>query len=195
MLSFRTRFSVSFTIWAPNGQKLPFRSFEMATLSSASAARYMALLISLLMLIASQGLASRAHAVDLVVSYDQSQLLRLPRPVASVIIGNPSIADVSVQSGSLLVVTGKTFGVTNIIALDADRNVIQDQRVVVTRDDKRTVKLTKGGAQQSYTCTPYCSPTLTIGDDAAYFETISKHSTTKTQISDPASSGETQNPQ
>jgi hypothetical protein len=182
-------------MWAPNGQKLPFWSFEMATLSSASAARYMALLISLLMLIASQGLASRAQAVDLVVSYDQSQLLRLPRPVASVIIGNPSIADVSVQSGSLLVVTGKTFGVTNIIALDADRNVIQDQRVVVTRDEVRMVILSKGGARQSYTCTPDCSPTLTIGDETTYFELISKHAATKTKFSDPSSVGGNQNPQ
>ncbi len=101
----------------------------------------------------------------------------------------------SVQSGSLLVVTGKTFGVTNIIALDADRNIIQDQRVVVTRDDMRTVKLTKGSAQQSYSCTPLCSPTLTIGDDTTYFDTISKHSATKTKFSDPASVADNQNPQ
>src|SRR5262245_19203692 len=60
-----------------------------------------------------------ARAADLVVRYDQSQLLRLPRPVDHVIIGNASIADVSVQAGNLLIVTGKTFGVTNIIALDA----------------------------------------------------------------------------
>jgi Flp pilus assembly secretin CpaC len=36
---------------------------------------------------------------------------------AEVIIGNPTIADVSVQGGNLLVVTGKSFGVTNIISL------------------------------------------------------------------------------
>jgi Flp pilus assembly secretin CpaC len=68
----------------------------------------------------------RARAADLVVRYDQSQLLRLPRPVAHVIIGNASIADVTVQAGNLLIVTGKTFGVTNIIALDAQKNIIQD---------------------------------------------------------------------
>ena len=76
-----------------------------------------------------------ARAADLIVNYDQAQLLRLPRPVAEVVIGNPSVADVSVQGGNLLVVTGKTFGVTNVIALDAERNIIQDQRVVVERDE------------------------------------------------------------
>lgn len=167
----------------------------MATFTSAGTARHTALVISLLMLVVSQLAVHGARAADLVVSYDQSQLLRLPRPVASVIIGNPSIADVSVQSGSLLVVTGKTFGVTNIIALDQDRNIIQDQRVVVTRDESRSVNLTKGGLRQSYSCTPECSPTLTIGDDTTYFDQISKHAATKTKFSDPSSVANTQNPQ
>jgi hypothetical protein len=128
--------------------------------------------------------AAPAKSADLVVAYDQSQLLRLPRPVASIIIGNPSIADVAIQGGNLLVVTGKTFGVTNIIALDAERNIIQDQRIVVQRDEVRTVNLTKGGLRQSYSCTPTCSPTLTIGDDTAYFDQISKHAATKTKFSE-----------
>lgn len=128
--------------------------------------------------------AGSAQAADLVVAYDQSQLLRLPRPVASIIIGNPSIADVTVQGGNLLVVTGKTFGITNIIALDAERNIIQDQRIVVTRDEVRTVNLTKGGQRQSYSCTPNCSPTLTIGDSEDYFSTISSHAQTKTKLSE-----------
>ena len=45
--------------------------------------------------------ASSAGAQELVVKFDQSQLLRLPRPVAEIVIGNPSIADVTVQSGNL----------------------------------------------------------------------------------------------
>lgn len=129
-------------------------------------------------------LATPAHADDLIVRYDQSQLLRLPRPVSEVIIGNPSIADVAVQGGNLLVVTGKTFGVTNIIALDQQRNVIQDQRVIVQRDEARVVNLHKGSQRFSYTCSPNCTPTITIGDDAGFFETISKHAQSKTSFSD-----------
>jgi Flp pilus assembly secretin CpaC len=133
--------------------------------------------------------SGNAKAADLVVVYDQSQLLRLPRPVSSIIIGNPSIADVEIQGGNLLVVTGKTFGVTNIIALDADRNIIQDQRVVVSRDDVRTVNLSKGSERESYSCTPSCSPTLTIGDDKDYFSRISQHATAKTRFSNGAGGG------
>lgn len=131
--------------------------------------------------------AEQARAGDLVVRYDQSQILRLPRPVFELIIGNPSIADITVQGTDMLVVTGKTFGVTNVIALDADRNVIQDQRVVVERDEQRMVNLHKGTLRQSFSCTPNCQPTITIGDDPTYFDLISKHSSTKTKFSESGS--------
>lgn len=127
-----------------------------------------------------------AEAADLVVNYDQSQLLRLPRPVAEVIIGNPSIADVAVQGGNLLVITGKSFGVTNIIALDADRNVIQDQRVVVDQDDRRTVALYRGALRQTFTCAPVCSPAIIVGDDPKVFDAISKAAQGKRGASMPA---------
>ena len=106
--------------------------------------------------------------------YDQSQLIRLPRPAAEVIIGNPSIADVAIQGGNLLAVTGKSYGVTNIIALDAQRNVIQDQRVVVERDSQSSLVLYKGAQRETYSCNPSCSPTLSIGDEKKYFELIAK---------------------
>jgi Flp pilus assembly secretin CpaC len=123
--------------------------------------------------------AAPARAEDLIVKYDQSQLLRLPRPASEIIIGNPAIADVAVQAGNLLVVTGKTFGITNIIALDADRNVIQDQRILVRRDEVKVVNLQRGTQRQSYNCTPQCNPSITIGDEQAYFDTISKASAQK----------------
>ncbi len=127
-----------------------------------------------------------AEAADLVVAYDQSQLLRLPRPVTEVIIGNPSIADVAVQGGNLLVITGKSFGVTNIIALDADRNVIQDQRVIVDQDDRRTVALFRGALRQTFTCSPTCSPAIIIGDDPKVFDAVNKAAMTKRAASAPA---------
>lgn len=127
--------------------------------------------------------AGAARAEDLVVKYDQSQLLRLPRPAAEIIIGNPAIADISVQSGNLLVITGKTFGITNIIALDADRNVIQDQRVLVKRDESKTVNLQRGTQRQSYNCTPQCNPSITIGDEQKYFDAVTNASQKKITFS------------
>ena len=126
-----------------------------------------------------------AAAADLLVRYDQSQLIRLPRPVSEIIIGNPSIADVNVQGGNLLVVTGKTFGVTNIIALDADKNVIQDQRVIVEQDDRRTVVVYRGALRHSYTCAPTCSPATVVGDSQQYFDDMIKAAQAKAGASAP----------
>ena len=144
-----------------------------------------ALLISLAV-ITGCAVSAQARASDLIVRYDQSQLLRLPRPATEIIVGNPSIADVAMQGGNLLVVTGKTFGITNVIALDAERNVIQDQRVIVERDDQKVVNLHKGGTRYTYACTPNCEPTLTIGDDKIYFDTIQKANSDKTRFSEGA---------
>ena len=127
---------------------------------------------------------SSAKAQDLVVKYDQSQLLRLPRPVAEIIVGNPSIIDVTAQATNLLVVTGKSFGITNVIALDADRNIIQDQRVMVVRDETKTVTLLKGDKRQSYNCSPQCNPALVIGDDDKHFETLAKVADRKLKFSE-----------
>ena len=127
---------------------------------------------------------SSAKAQDLVVKYDQSQLLRLPRPVADIIVGNPSIVDVTAQGNNLLVVTGKSFGITNVIALDADRNIIQDQRVMVIREEVKTVTLTKGDKRQSYNCSPQCNPALVIGDDDKHFETLAKVADRKLKFSE-----------
>lgn len=124
-----------------------------------------------------------ARASDLVIKYDQSQILRLPQPVSEIIVGNPSIADVTVQSKKMLVITGKSFGITNIIALDADKNIIQDQRIVVQRDQAKIVNVTKGGNRQSYNCSSQCNPTITVGDDAKYLKRVADSSKLKISLS------------
>ena len=129
---------------------------------------------------------SPAHAQDLIVKYDQSQLLRLPRPVAEIIIGNPSIAEVTVQSPDMLIITGKTFGITNVIILDADRNIIQDQRVLVMRDEVRSLQLMKGTKRESYNCAPQCNPSLVAGDDAAFFDQTTKIFASKNKLTEAA---------
>ena len=131
------------------------------------------------------GIAGPRTAVeDMIVTYDQSQIMTLPRPAKEIIIGNATIADVSVQGGTMLVVTGKTFGITNFIALDAERKIIREARVIVQRDEVKVVNLHKAGKRQSYNCTPQCNPMVTVGDDSAYFDAISKSSQAKIKMSE-----------
>jgi hypothetical protein len=133
-------------------------------------------------------LAPRAEAQqpDLIVKFDQSQLLRLPRPAAEIIVGNPAIADVAIQTGNLLVVTGKSFGITNIIALDAERQVIQDQRVMVRRDENSVVNVYKASERESYNCAPQCNPSLMPGDAEKFFTRTKTLSEAKIGFSEKA---------
>jgi Pilus formation protein N terminal region len=119
--------------------------------------------------------AQNAVAEDLIVKFDQSQLLQLPRPAAEIIIGNPSIADVA-----------KSFGITNIIALDAERKVIQDQRIIVRRDEVRVVHVYKGDQRSSYNCVPQCNPTLMPGDGESFFDKTLQSSQKKNAYSEGA---------
>jgi hypothetical protein len=131
-----------------------------------------------------------AQQPDLIVKFDQSQLLRLPRPAAEIIIGNPAVADVSIQTGNLLVITGKSFGITNIIALDAERQVIQDQRVMVRRDEVSTVNVYKAANRQTYNCAPQCNQSIMPGDDPAYFAQAQGAATSKIGFNERFAAGD-----
>ena len=134
---------------------------------------------------------AKATASELIVKFDQSQIIKLKRPVAEIIIGNPMIADVAIQASNMLVVTGKSFGLTNIIALDAERNVIVDQRVMVQRDNARLLFLTKAGKRETYNCAPQCNPTITIGDDSAFFQDTARMSERKIKMIEGQTEGGT----
>jgi Flp pilus assembly secretin CpaC len=126
---------------------------------------------------------------DIIVKYDQSQLLRLPQPASEIIIGNPVIADVAMQSGGMLIITGKSFGITNMIVLDAKREVMFERLIMVKREDARVVNLLRGIQRQTYNCTPQCNPTVTIGDEQAYFDSTAKAAEKKAGLSEKAAEG------
>ena len=90
---------------------------------------------------------------------------------------------------NILVITGKTFGITNVIALDSERNVIQDQRVIVQRDEVSAVNLFRAEGRYSYSCAPVCSSSYTIGDQPDYFEMLTKHNKDKIGFSNGVSEG------
>src|SRR5207302_7516353 len=101
-----------------------------------SSAHFILLFLGTLLL-APHAAPTKAAAADLGVTLDQARLVRLPERVATIVIGNPLIADAAVQSGGLMVITGKGYGITNIIALDRRSAVLMDKTVelVAAADD------------------------------------------------------------
>jgi len=112
---------------------------------------------------------ARADTVN--VNVDQARLLKLPDRVATVIIGNPLIADATLQSGGILVVTGKGYGATNLLALDRNGRVIMSKTVrVIGPAAGSLVVVYRGVDRESYSCAPECQPRITLGDTKTYFK-------------------------
>jgi Flp pilus assembly secretin CpaC len=114
---------------------------------------------------------NQASAADmLTVTVDQATVMKLPEKVATIVVGNPLIADVAVQSGGLVVVTGKGYGSTNLIVLDRAGAVLMERSVVVRGATDQSVQVYRGVERETYSCTPDCERRITLGDSAPYFQ-------------------------
>lgn len=114
------------------------------------------------------GSATQADTVT--VNLDQARVMKLPERVATIVIGNPLIADATLQKGGILVLTGKGFGSTNMLALDRAGKVVMDSTVQVQgASGSDLVIVYKGIERESYSCAPECERRITLGDSAPYF--------------------------
>ena len=136
----------------------------------------------LLLLAAAMLSAPSAHAAgdEFAVTMDQAKLLKLPENVSTIVIGNPLIADVAVQSGGLIVVTGKGYGSTNMIVLDRAGTVLMERSIVVRGPDAHTVSVYRGVERETFSCTPNCERRITLGDSADYFSKTMTQSSART---------------
>lgn len=107
-----------------------------------------------------------ADAVSVVL--DQARILRMPAGVSTIIIGNPAIADGTLQSGGLLVVTGKGYGTTNLMVLDSKGDVIVEHQITVSAPNSGIV-VYRGPDRETLNCAPTCQPTIAPGDAQAVF--------------------------
>jgi Pilus formation protein N terminal region len=103
------------------------------------------------------------------VNVDQAKLVRLPGKVATIVVGNPLIADVTLQPGGMIVVTGKGYGATNFIALDRGGEILVDRQIQVEGPSDRLVTVYRGIERESYSCMPLCQRRVTLGDSESYF--------------------------
>src|SRR5437868_13782859 len=111
-------------------------------------------------------------ADTIAVNVDQAKLVRLPGKVATIVVGNPLIADVTLQPGGMLVVTGKGYGATNFIALDRAGEVLVDRLIQVEGPSDQLVTVYRGVERESYSCMPICQRRVTLGDGDNYFKSV-----------------------
>lgn len=161
----------------PHLFSLPFRG--------AGAALRSAMLVTFI-LGASLGAAQAADPIPIGVTLDHAQVLQLPDKTATVIVGNPVIADVTMlKKSNTIVLTGKGFGETNLIALDAQGKALGESIVRVTGAENLMV-VQRGMERDSYTCMPRCQPTVNLGDTPEDFTNATSQIKSRNDNAQPA---------
>lgn len=112
--------------------------------------------------------AALAESAPVSVKVNMARILRINAPAATVIVGNPGIADVAIQDPQTLVLTGKSYGQTNLIILDAQGNPIADTMIEVVQEQAGLVTVYLGDKRTSLACEPVCQPIIMLGDDSSF---------------------------
>ena len=109
--------------------------------------------------------AAPAAAIALTVPIDQNTVVDLGAPAGSIVIGNPSIADVSLVTPRRLAILGRAYGLTNIIVTDRMGHTIFRQVVNVAPAASGQVSVYRGALVANYACAPRCERTPMPGED------------------------------
>lgn len=110
------------------------------------------------------------------VTVDRSQLMELTSDPSTIIVGNPSIADVSLN-GRQLFIHGRSAGETNLLVFDQGGGKIADFDLSVGQDGSNSVVVFTGSTNAgtsrfSYVCAPTCERSMMVGDTSGAFSTL-----------------------
>jgi hypothetical protein len=103
------------------------------------------------------------------VQIDHARLIKLPERAATVVVGNPLIADITIQPGGVGVLNARGYGTTNLIVLDRTGAVLTEKQVTVKGPYANTVVVYRGMNRNTYSCSPFCEPRITLGDAPSFF--------------------------
>jgi Flp pilus assembly secretin CpaC len=130
-------------------------------------------LFALVALAAVQSAAAETKTVT--VTLDKASLIRMPPKSLTLVIGNPSIADVTVlKNNGMMVITGKSFGETNLIAVDADGNPVAESVIRVVQGADAMMVVQRGTERETYNCAPRCLPVVQLGDGKVFLDAVAQ---------------------
>jgi hypothetical protein len=110
--------------------------------------------------------ASQASAASpaLAVPQDEARIVAFDRPVATVYVANPYVADVNMIDSTHAFLLGKAFGATNLIATDRQGNQVTSRHVTVF-GSSHLVTLNRGAGQYTFACASVrCESATAPGD-------------------------------
>lgn len=107
-------------------------------------------------------LAAQAQDGALNVEIDRSARVQLRGAAASVIVGNPQIADVSMVDANTLFIVGKGYGVTEVVAVDGAGRTLFQREIVVSGGSTGSVRVWRGAQATEMTCGASCAPSIRV---------------------------------
>ena len=117
-------------------------------------------------------LSPAALADPFKVKVDETVTLKLSQAANSVVVGNATVADVTVHDARTLLVTGKAFGSTNLTVLDRAGNTIYSSQLMVGGENDNGLTIVRSGATYSYSCVDKCRATPMVGDAPGHFSDV-----------------------
>lgn len=130
--------------------------------------------------------AAPAHAAGVSVAMDEVRTVTFPKSVATIYVGNPSIADINMIDSRHAFILGKGYGNTNMLALDQDGKQVSNTHISVLARQDSSITLQRGANRITYSCTAaHCEATPQPGDgkeafDAANGQIAAHQATAKT---------------
>jgi hypothetical protein len=143
------------------------------------------LLVSLLAGLSALAVPAGANDRAVRVELDYARIVKLPEGARTLVVGNPLIADVTMlKNSSLMVITGKSFGTTNLIVLDAAGSQVGESILTVVPANDKLVVQRGSGHRESYSCHPKCAKAVDLADDIQYMnatiEAVKSHDSAAT---------------
>lgn len=112
---------------------------------------------SALTMLASTTFVTMAQSSELLrVFMNHARILKFEHPVSSVIVGNSEVADITVSDPTTVVLTGKSYGSTNLVILNDAGEAIVDKRIVVSVDEENSVRIFRQIDRSVLSCSPIC---------------------------------------
>ncbi|TYC49185.1 pilus assembly protein [Rhodobacterales bacterium] len=136
-----------------------------------------------------QASATLAQEGPVMVTVDRAKVFRIDDGASAVIVGNPFIADVAMFDQNTVVITGKSYGTTNLVILDENNKPIVDETITVRASDNDVVSVYRRAARETLSCNPTCEPTLRLGDAESTFKATAEQAAARNDMAVQAAGG------
>jgi hypothetical protein len=113
--------------------------------------------------------APLALAEPLHLESGKSVAIRVKGNISSLVIGDNKVAEIAAISDSVFLLTGKTYGSTNVLAFSHEGRQIYASDILVEKSEENYVTVNRAGENYTLDCTKDCRAVLSVGDERSTF--------------------------